>query len=154
MREDPEGDSPEALWRPFFSNYAGHSHLGSQPSITGYNYRMVGGTPFRSEFTATASCNATCICLPSCADKMSPVSTPAKNHHDERQTNQTNNAAVPWGTRTNSPQLLIQKFLIVLADHLNLQQSPNKLITREPVGVPRREETLSITYCLISLMTT
>lgn len=76
-----------------------------------YFYRMFGGTLSRREITAIASCDAVCISLLPRANRMSPMAIPTKNT--------TTNAtlimlAVPWRTRTNSPQLLVQKLLVTL----------------------------------------
>ena len=76
-----------------------------------YFYRVFGGTRSRREITAIASYDAVCIGLLACANKMSPMAIPTKNT--------TTNATLimpPFrgGPGLNSPQLLVQKFLVTL----------------------------------------
>lgn len=73
---------------------------------------------FRKDIAAVLSCDAICIiCLPSFANRMPPTVTPTKN-----TTANAKPIMPPFRARTNSPQLLIQKFLVVLVHLLNLRE--------------------------------
>ena len=57
------------------------------------------------------SCDAVCICLRSFANRIAPIAMPTKKNREERDADE---ALVSWGCRTDTPQLLVQQFLVTL----------------------------------------